>query len=103
MDTTLLLVAAASLAALPLAGRLLIAVQQGWRPGAGRAAGNAAGGANHLRVVARAQLSPQHSLHLVETAEGTLLVSCSPKGTQVLDRRTQRERSAMIATMGAAR
>lgn len=96
MDATLLLLAAASLVALPLAGRLLVAVQQGWRPGI-RMRGGAADDSSYLRVVARAQLSPHHSLHLVETADGTLLVSCSPKGIRVLDRRAQRERAAFAA------
>ena len=106
MDTTLLILASASLVALPLAGRLLVAVQQGWRPSAHMRRGTLEG-VCHLRVVARAQLSPQYSLHLVETAGGTLLVSCSPKGIQVLDRRTQRDRlatsTAMRASMTAAR
>ncbi|MEP7365642.1 MAG: flagellar biosynthetic protein FliO [Acidobacteriota bacterium] len=106
MDTTLLLLAAASLVALPLAARLLVAVQQGWRPGMRRLRAIPDVG-HHLRVVARAQLSPHHSLHLVETAGGTLLVSCSPKGTQVLDRRTQSDlfakSSGTRAAMTAAR
>ncbi|HZO51083.1 MAG TPA: flagellar biosynthetic protein FliO [Bryobacteraceae bacterium] len=101
MDTTLLLLAAASLVALPLAARLLVAVQQGWRPGARLRRGTLESGCR-LRVIARAQLSPQHSLHLVETAGGTLLISCSPKGTKVLDRHTQREGSAMTTATRAA-
>ena len=101
MDTTLLILAAASLVALPLAGRLLVAVQQGWRPGVHRPPATSPAG-HYLRVVARAQLSPQNSLHLVETAAGVLLVSCSPKGMRVLDRHAQRERPAMSA-MSAAR
>jgi len=94
MDTTLLILAAASLVALPVAARLLVAVQQGWRPGLPLRR-PASGGSHHLRVVARAQLSPQHSLHLVETNDGMLLLSCSPKGTQVLDRRTEPDRQAV--------
>ena len=101
MDTTLLILAAASLVALPLAGRLLVAVQQGWRPGA-RLLPRVNEAGHQLRVVARAQLSPQHSLHLIETDEGTLLVSCSPKGTHVLDRRTRGETPAPAGTARAA-
>jgi len=102
MDTTLLLVAAASLVALSLAGRLLVAVQQGWRPGA-RWLGPPRLVGPGLRVMARAQLSPQHSLHIVDTGDAVLLISCSPKGTRVLDRRTARDVPPGLAVGARAR
>lgn len=43
-----------------------------------------AGGEAGLRVVSRLHLTPHHSLHLVDTGEGRLLVGCSPQGITAL-------------------
>lgn len=85
MDTSILFIAAASLVAIFLATRLLAAIHQGWLPsfvgtGAGRQP------QSELRAVARLHLTPQHSLHLVESGGRRLLVACSPSGSQLLSR-----------------
>lgn len=102
MDTPLMIVAALSLVALPLAARLLVAVQQGWRP-KWRRAGEDHGGAVTLRVTARVQLSPQHSLHVVEAGGRTMLVACSPGGVRLLQRTRRQEAPAGLASAARAR
>lgn len=102
MDTPLMIIAALSLVALPLAARLLVAVQQGWRP-KWRRAGEGDTGAVRLRVAARVQLSPQHSLHVVEAGGRTLLLACSPGGVRLLQRTRRQEAAAGLAAAARAR
>jgi len=102
MDTPLMIVAGLSLVALPLAARLLVAVQQGWRPKWRLAGARPAEGAS-LRVTARVQLSPQHSLHVVETGGRTLLLACSPGGVRLLQRARRPESPAALAATARAR
>lgn len=102
MDTPLLIVAALSLVALPLAARLLVAVQQGWRPKWGLARPGQPELVS-LRVAARVQLSPQHSLHVVETGGRTLLLACSPAGVRLLQRTRRQDAPAAMAASARAR
>jgi len=102
MDTPLLIVAALSLVALPLSARLLVAVQQGWRPKWGRARVGVADLAT-LRVTARVQLSPQHSLHVVEAGGRTMLLACSPGGVRLLQRTRRQDAPAGLAAAARAR
>lgn len=42
-------------------------------------------GQPRLEVIDRLQLTPQHSLHLVRWAHGTLLIGVSPNGCNLLE------------------
>lgn len=49
-----------------------------------------AGRARCMKVVERLALTPQHSLHLVQVGERTILVSASPAGCSLVDPDPQR-------------
>lgn len=53
-----------------------------------------------LELVDRLALTPQHQLHLIRTADRTLLIATHPKGFEVLESSSE---AALVASRGGPR